>query len=714
MTNIFFLRLRASKFKKMKKIFLFFVLTFLCFSFNVFAQNKIIKVACIGNSVTYGYGLKDPSTQSYPSQLQSMLGGKYEVKNFGHNGATLLRKGHNPYYKTKEFKEAIQFIPDIAIIHLGLNDTDPRNWNNYSNDFKSDYAWLLDTLRKGNPGVKVYISLMTPIFNQHSRFRSGTKDWYWQIQNSIPEIAKANHTGLIDLHTPFYFHPNLFPDALHPDKEGTIILSKTVYSAVTGDYGGLQMLNVFSNDMILQRNKPIPIFGTANANEEITISFHDQTKKTKADSDGKWKIIFDALPAGGPYTLVVKSTVKKIELANILMGDVWLCSGQSNMLFRLNQSYESKNAIENSTHKNIRLFKLNAIEETNNVAWDSATLDKTNKLQYFNGNWQECNPESAAAFSAIAYYFGRKIQHDENVPIGLIQVAVGGAPVVSFMDRQTMEFDDYLVNELYDWRKSDFIMPWVRERASKNLELSKDVKQRHPYEPCYNYEAGISQFMNTPIKGILWYQGESDAHNVDLYAYNFKQLISSWRKLWKEDLPFYFVQLPSIDRPSWPYFRDMQRELSLEIPNSFMAVSSDFGDSLNVHPIHKQPIGERLALLALKNTYHKNIIASGPTVGKAIQSGKQIVIDFTNSKKLKSRDNEPLIGFEVINEKGEIISPKAQIKNNKVILYLDKNEKIIKVLYAFKPFTNANLENEAGLPASTFSIDVSNSIIKIK
>ncbi|HEV2831934.1 MAG TPA: GDSL-type esterase/lipase family protein, partial [Hanamia sp.] len=115
----------------MKKIFLFFLLTFLFFSFNAFAQNKIIKIACIGNSVTYGYGLKNPSTESYPSQLQKMLGEKYNVKNFGHSGATLLRKGHNPYYKTKEFSEAIKLVPDIAIIHLGLNDTDPRNWNNY-------------------------------------------------------------------------------------------------------------------------------------------------------------------------------------------------------------------------------------------------------------------------------------------------------------------------------------------------------------------------------------------------------------------------------------------------------------------------------------------------------------------------------------------------------------------------------------------------------
>lgn len=690
----------------MKKIFLLFLLTFFCFSFNVFAQNKIIKVACIGNSVTYGYGLKNPSTESYPSQLQEMLGEKYEVKNFGHSGATLLRKGHNPYYKTKEFEEAIQFTPDIAIIHLGLNDTDPRNWNNYSNDFKSDYAWLLDTLRKGNPDVKLYICLMTPIFNDHPRFRSGTRDWYWQIQNDIPEISKANHTGLIDLHTPFYFHPNLFPDALHPNKEGTVILAKTVYSAVTGNCGGLQMPDVFANNMVLQRNKSIPIFGTANANEEISISFYNQTKKTKADSDGKWKIIFDALPAGGPYTLSVKSKDKKIEFKNILMGDVWLCSGQSNMLFRLNQSYDGKRAIVNSTNKKIRLFQLNAIEETNDAAWDSAILDKTNKLQYFAGDWKECSPENASTFSAISYFFGKKIQQEENVPIGLIQVAVGGAPIVSFMSRHTMEFDNLLVNELYDWRKSDFIMPWVRERASKNLELSKYPKQRHPYEPCYNYEAGISQFINTPIKGILWYQGESDAHNVDLYAYNFKKLITDWRNQWKENLPFYFVQLSSIDRPSWPYFRDMQRKVSFEIPNTFMVVSSDFGDSLNVHPTHKQPVGERLALLALKNSYHKNIVASGPIVEKAFQSGKAIVIDFSNAKKLKVRNNEPLTGFEVMNEKGEIILLKAGIKNNKVILYLDKNEKISKVLYAFKPFTNANLENEAGLPASTFSIDV--------
>lgn len=690
----------------MKQKIILFLFTFFFFYTEIFAQSSKIKVACIGNSVTYGYGLKDPSTESYPVQLQKMLGEKYEVKNFGHSGATLLRKGHNPYFKTKEFTEAINLVPDIAIIHLGLNDTDPRDWNNYSNDFRGDYSWLIDTLRNANPDVKIYICLMTPIFNDHPRFRSGTRDWYWKIQNLIPEIAKVNHTGLIDLHAPFYFHPNLFPDALHPNKEGAVILAKTVYSAISGDFGDLQMPPVFANDMVLQRNKQIPIFGTANANEEITVSFSKQTKKTKSDSYGKWKVVFDALPAGGPYNLIVKSKDKKIEFNNILMGDVWLCSGQSNMLFRLNQAYGGKGAIENSANKNIRLFQLNAIRETDDVAWDPTVLNKVNRLEYFTGNWQQCNPQTASTFSAIGYFFGKKIQQEENVPIGLIEVAVGGAPIVSFMDRHTMEFDNYLVDELYNWEKSDFIMPWVRERAAKNSENSTDSRQRHPYEPCYNYEAGIFHFIRTQIKGIIWYQGESDAHNVDLYAYNFEKLIASWRKLWNENLPFYFVQLSSIDRPSWPYFRDMQRKMSLKIPNTFMAVSSDFGDSLNVHPTHKQPVGERLALLALKNTYHKNIVANGPTVQKVFQSGKEIVINFFNAKKLQSRNSEPLTGFEVMNEKGEIFTPEAKIKDNKVILFLNKEDKIINVLYGFKSFTRANLQNEAGLPASTFSFEI--------
>lgn len=148
------------------------------------------KVACIGNSVTFGYGLASPSQDSYPSQLQALLGQRFEVRNFGHSGATLLRKGHRPYDKTEEYRNALAFKPDIAIIHLGLNDTDPRNWPNYKNSFAADYATLIDSIRSVNPKVKIYICRLTPIFSGHARFLSGTRDWYDQIQQLIPRIQK--------------------------------------------------------------------------------------------------------------------------------------------------------------------------------------------------------------------------------------------------------------------------------------------------------------------------------------------------------------------------------------------------------------------------------------------------------------------------------------------------------------------------------------------
>ena len=684
----------------------YFLLTFILCYTGLNAQSSKIKIACVGNSVTYGAGLKDPATQSYPALLQRKLGADYDVKNFGRSGATLLRKGHNPYSKTKEFADAVAFKPDVVVIHLGLNDTDPRNWNNYRNEFKGDYAWLIDTFRKENPEVKIYICLMTPIFQDHPRFRSGTRDWHAQIQTAIKEIALAERVTLIDLHTPFYFHPDLFPDALHPNEEGVIILAKTIYGAVTRDYGGLELPYIFANDMVLQRDEPIPVFGIANAGEEVIVKLNQKETKAIAGTDGKWKIVLDKLPAGGPYTLEVRTAKKQILFQNILLGDVWLLAGQSNMLFRLNEAKGGKGAIDMAGNKQLRFLQLNALRETDNTTWDSTTLSQTNKLNYFSGHWQTSSPETAAQFSAIGYFFGEKIQKEINVPIGLIQVAVGGAPIVSFMDRHTLEWDSYLVNELYNWTKSDYLMPWVRERALKNMELSNNLRQRHPYEPAYIFEAGLSSFTQNPLKGIVWYQGESDAHNIELYRYNFEKLIQSWRSIWNKDLPVYFVQLSSIDRPSWPYFRDMQRKLAEEIPNTFMAVSSDVGDSMNVHPKQKKIVGDRLALLALKNTYHQKIVAEGPAIETAIQTGNKIILFFKNVQKLQTRNKEVLTGFEVMDEKGTIYLPKAEIHKNTVILFLLSKNRIAKIIYGYQPFTRANLENESGLPSSTFLINV--------
>lgn len=690
-----------------RNLFLLVFFISISFHFELVAQKAIIKVACIGDSVTAGYLLTDAANESYPSQLQILMGEKYEVKNFGYSGATLLRKGSTPYANTKQCADAIAYSPDIAIIHLGLNDTDPKNWPNYKEEFDGDYAWLLDTLKKQNPAVKIYICRLTPIFNEHPRFKSGTRDWFWQIQSHIPQIAKANQVELIDLHEKLYHRPDLFPDALHPSKEGATILAKTVYENITQNYGGLQLASVFSDNMVLQRNQKIAVYGTANGGDTIEVIFKKQKKATTADQYGKWKINFPAMTEGGPYEITIQSKGKTIVLRNILVGDVWFCSGQSNMAFQLQNSEnglaEAKKAIANSS---IRLFNTKVIRETDETVWDSITLAKTNRLEFFSGSWSVCDSVSAKDFSAIAYYFGKNIAREENVPIGLIQVAVGGSPIESWIHRYTLEHDDKVVDVLTNWRKSDFIMPWVRERANLNLKNATNTKQRHPYDPSYNYESGVQHFTEFPIKGVIWYQGESNAHNAELYEHLMPVLVQSWRKAWNTEFPFYYVQLSSIDRPSWPAFRDIQNRLQNKIPNIGMAISMDYGDPLNVHPIKKKEVADRLTLLALHYTYGKPVTANGPKPLKAIQKEDTIHISFAFTKKLTTYNQKEVLGFELINQKGIHIQSKATINKNQVIINVPKDEKIRTILYAWKAFTNANLVNEAGLPCSTFKLEL--------
>lgn len=672
---------------------------------EVMAQVNKVKVACIGNSVTYGLGLADREQNCYPVKLKRLLGDGYAVKNLGHSGATLLRKGHNPYYKTDEFAAALALKPDIAIIHLGLNDTDPRDWPDHRLDFAADYSWLISEFRKANPVVKIYVCRLTPIFSGHPRFKSGTREWYDQVQELIPQIATANHVGLIDLHKPLYARPDLFADNLHPNSEGTAIIAQTVFQALTQRFGGLKLPEVFADNMMVQRGRPIPVYGTANSGDKIEVRFAWHSITTVAGSDGKWSVSFPALPAGGPYQIEVKDQETSIVLRNVLVGDVWLCSGQSNMAYPLVASAGGKNEIHN-IHKNklLRLYQLKMLAETNRVEWNSSILDSVNKLHYFSGTWHQTDSASAASFSAVAYYFGKKLADTEQVPIGLIQVAVGGSPIESWIDRFTMEHDNLLVNELNGWRKSDFLMKFCRDRADTNLMLATSARQRHPYEPCYNYEAGIAQLTGFPVKGVIWYQGESNAHNPELYQYAFPVLVTSWRQHWRYQFPFYFVQLSGIGRPSWPVFRDMERKLQTRVPDCHMVVSLDAGDSLNVHYTNKKPIGERLALQALHYTYHKVIVSDGPEVLSAVKSGNKIILSFQKGQILTTSNKETLRGFELINDKGQCFNAEGTIKNNQVTLTVPPHENIKSVWYAMQPFTHANLLNQTGLPASTFTI----------
>ena len=679
----------------------------LIFSCVALAQEKI-KVACVGNSITYGTGVENREVNAYPVKLQQMLGDQYEVGNFGKPGATLLNKGHRPYVKQQEYKDALAFAGDIVVIHLGINDTDPRNWPNYRDEFIGDYRSLMNDFRKVNPNVRFLLARMTPLSHRHPRFESGTRDWHAEIQQAIETIARAEKVQLIDFHEPLYPYPYILKDAVHPDAEGAEILAKTVYEGITGKFGGLQMSQMYSNNMVLQHGKRLTIQGKADAGEKVTVNIAGQKKKTIAGSNGMWQVLLEPLKAGGPYTLIISTPNKELIYNKVLAGEVWLCSGQSNMEFYLNWAATATQDVPQATDDQIRLFDMKARWRTDAVEWQASVLDSLNHLQYFtHAEWEVCSPETAGKFSAIAYYFGKMLQDSLNVPVGLICNAIGGAPTEAWIDRRTLEYEFPAI--LRDWTKNDFIQDWVRGRAALNVKKSTDKFQRHPYEPCYLYESGILSLQQYPIKGVIWYQGESNAHNKDAHEKLFKLLVDSWRTNWNDvQLPFYYVQLSSINRPSWPWFRDSQRRLMADLEHVGMAVSSDKGDSLDVHPTHKLEIGERLARWALNKTYgYDKVVPSGPLYKSVSFVKGKAYVDFEYSKGLKpSVEGERLRTFEIAGDDEIFYPAEAVVEGNQVKVWAKEVKEPKIVRYGWQPFTRANLVNEEGLPASTFRSDV--------
>ena len=711
-------------------------------------ESPVLRVACVGNSVTYGYGLSDREHTAYPVVLQQLLGKGFDVRNFGHSGATLLRHGHRPYTQLPEFRQAMDFKADLVVIHLGLNDTDPRNWPNYGDEFIGDYRALIDSFRVANPKARIWICLMTPIFHRHSRFQSGTRDWHEAIQKTIRQIAATADVGLIDLHTPLYSHPELFPDALHPNAEGAAILARTVCSAITGNYGGLQPSPMYGNGMVLQRGDSIVLHGMANANDQIRVVFKGLERTASAATNGEWHVVFPSIEAGGPYRLTFESlpqplrregsrerkraksqkhpsSTNTISFDSVYVGEVWLCSGQSNMEFPLSATIDSTPLPAGEGRGGaLHLCDMSTLYPTDNVEWPLEVCDSVNHMRLLKKpRWQPATAENVKHFSAIAYHMGRVLADSLQVPIGIICNAVGGTTTESWIDRNTLE--QKLPNILTDWYFGDYGQPWARERALKNIaqavniekdgqsqpDLNRTRRQRHPYEPCYMFEAGILPLDHYHIKGVAWYQGESNAHNIELHERLFRLLRDSWRQYFRNRyLSFHYVQLSGLNRPSWPAFRDSQRRLA-NSNLSQMVVSHDCGDSLDVHYRLKQPVGERLARTALLNTYgHKQAGESPRVLGADLYEGGVRVAFHgihDGNKGLHAATGNRIFGFEVAGPDGIFHPAEARVDGLYVLLTCPAVTEPAEVRYAWQPFTRANLVNGFGLPASTFKISVS-------
>lgn len=667
------------------------------------SARRTIKVACVGNSITYGTGVANREQNAYPVVLQRLLGKGYQVENFGKPGATLLRHGHRPYFDQPEFRAALQFRPDIAVIHLGINDTDPRNWPNYRDEFIPDYLALIDSLRAVNPQVRILVARLTPIGVDHPRFDSGTRKWREEISQAVQQVADIAHVEWIDFYAPLVAHPDWMPDAVHPDARGAEVLAKVAYSGIKGHYGGLQLPPVFADNMVLQRNISFYLKGKADAGETVVVRLDGkELARGVTDARGVWNVRIPALTAVDSTTFTVSTARRTLTYHNVAVGEVWLCSGQSNMAFKLRQAADASRDIAKAADRGLRLYHMQPRWETDNVEWDSAAVDSVSSLQYYRpARWVASSPQSAADFSAVAYYMGRMLRDSLRVPVGLICNAVGGTPIESWIDRPTLE--EYYPQVLRHWKNNDFVMDWVRGRAAKNL--AHRPGGRHPYHPAYCFETGMVPLLDFPLRGVAWYQGESNAHNPD--SWRFDLLARSWRMRTGDiSLPFYIVQLSGIERPSWPWMRNTQRLAQRSVFATQMVVTSDLGLRHDVHPPYKRPVGERLAQSMLRHTYGRSTSPVSPEVGlQSSVKDDRVELDLREAQGLHGSDGQPLRGFEIAGADELFYPATVQLDaEGKVQLRSPEVAKPCYVRYGWQPFPIGNVVNEAGLPLGTFRI----------
>jgi len=482
----------------------------------------------------------------------------------------------------------------------------------------------------------------------------------------------------------------------------------------------LRVAKIFSDNMVLQREQPVHIWGTARPGSSVTIILGAEKHTLTVKNDAAWHGVFKKQKANRqPQSIIINSGNEKIELSNILFGDIWLCAGQSNMQFTMQEEMHYREETANSQQPLLRLYNPSYIgKNVFNQPFTDSMLQRLNANDFYSTvPWQVCDSNTFKTMTAVGYYFGKTILQHENVPIGLINLAIGGCPIETFISTAVLQHNGTFAAKLKgNWLVNDALPLWVKERGYQNVGNAKNINEmewgpNHGFKPGFAFEAGIQPLLNLPIRGILWYQGESNAQEaarVNEYGQLQKLMMDDYRRQWHQPaLPFYWVQLSSIDSVKyksqlWPQFRDEQRKLLYLEKNGGMAVCSDIGAQNNVHPANKKNVGERLATWALHNTYgHRNSIPSGPLPVKATwHSGKVTVYFQYAGFLLQTEDKKPVRGFS-LDGKNECA---ADIKNNTIII--PAAAKPLFIFYGWKPFTDANLVNAALLPASTFKMIV--------
>ena len=495
-------------------------------------------------------------------------------------------------------------------------------------------------------------------------------------------------------------------------------LVTALLAATTAARADVRLPAVVGSNMVLQREAPLPIWGWADPGEQVTVTLGDAKQSATAGDNGRWEIKLPAMKSGGgPLTMTIQGK-NTLTLNNILIGEVWVGSGQSNMQWSVIASAKAKEEIESAKHPRIRLFLVPLVP--------SGT-----PAENVNASWQECSPDSIPQFSAVLYFFGREIQKDLDVPVGLIATSWGGTAIQPWIPpagyaseadlkqegenaaNAARSYPETVKNTLPAYKK------WL-EQTEKLVAEGKNpppppAYPNHPLNsngaPTGLYNGMIHPLVPFAIRGALWYQGESNRGQGMKYHTYMKALITGWRKVWNQgDFPFLFVQLAPFrydqNSTALPEIWEAQTA-TLAVPNTGMAVTTDITTVNDIHPPNKQDVGKRLALWALANTYgRKDLVYSGPLFDSMQVEGDKIRIKFKHvGGGLASHDGKPLSWFAIAGEDKKFHQAQATIDGESVVVQSPDVKQPVAVRFGWDQIAEPNLQNKAGLPASPFRTD---------
>ncbi|HEX4029299.1 MAG TPA: sialate O-acetylesterase [Terracidiphilus sp.] len=502
---------------------------------------------------------------------------------------------------------------------------------------------------------------------------------------------------------------------------------KKIFTALAGSFfllfaaaasAAVKPSALFTDHMVLQRDMEVPVWGTAEPGEAVKVSFSGQTRTTTAGADGKWMVRLARLKASGPFEMEIQGT-NLITLHDVLVGEVWLATGQSNMVFTVSKRaaffagmLDEDKEIAAANYPQIRMFTEKTVKAY--TPQDTAL-----------GDWKVCSPDTVGAFSAIGYLFARDLQQQLHVPVGIVTVAFGASTAESWLPREAFAHDPQLqpLLDRFDARETYFkdhphalaanappapLTLNARSAGSTSGPLFDPAENQH--EPTVMFNGMLHPVIPYAVRGTIWYQGESivgGSAGVELYPHVMDTLVTTWRALWGEgDFPFYAVQLAALKNVSNnPVVREQQAKI-LSLPNTGLAITIDVGDPDNVHPKDKEPVGRRLALIALAKAYGRKVEYSGPVYTSMKVEGDSIHIRFAHIDGGLAAKDGPLHCFQIAGADRHFVDADAVIQGDTVVVKSAQVPAPAAVRYAWDNYPEgANLYNADNLPAAPFRTD---------